>query len=131
MRVKLEAVGRAVSLIITKGLLISGKVSVGNLSHTTLYDNAPRYDPTTYVGVKKDPRTCLTRLFFGPVIRVNDTPLGHIKRDKNVECKVPIFGHAEYRLCFYTRFEQGSLFCHTFATLLLRPPYRVKNVGHF
>ncbi len=31
-----------------------------------------RYDPKTYVGVKKDPRTCLTWLFFGPVIRAND-----------------------------------------------------------
>ncbi len=51
-----------------------------NMSHTTLYANAPkhprrcdgvRYDPKTHIGVKKDPRTCLTWLFFGPVIRVN------------------------------------------------------------
>ncbi len=49
---------------------------------TTLYANAPkhprrchgvRYDPKTNVGVKKDPRTCLTWLFFGPVIRVKVT----------------------------------------------------------
>ncbi len=52
------------------------------MSHTILYDNAPkhpkrcdwvRYDPKTYVGVKKDPKTCLTWLIFGPVIRVKIT----------------------------------------------------------
>ncbi len=51
--------------------LLPPNLVVGNLflCTTTLYANAPQhpkrcdgviYDPKTYVGVKKDPRTCLT-----------------------------------------------------------------------
>ncbi len=48
-------------------------------TYSFVFHNAPkhprrcdgvRYDPKTSVGVKKDPRTCLTWLFFRPVIRV-------------------------------------------------------------
>ncbi len=52
---------------------------ISQLPCLALFANAPkhpkRYDwlryDRTYVGVKKDPRTCLTWFFFGPVIRVN------------------------------------------------------------
>ncbi len=40
----------------------------------TLFSRYFKVDPQ-YVGVKKDPRTCLTWLFFGPVIRVHDIEL--------------------------------------------------------
>ncbi len=51
-----------------------------NMSHTSLYANAPkhprrcdgvRYAPKTYVGVKKDPRTCLTWLFLDLLLGLN------------------------------------------------------------
>ena len=50
-----------------------------NMIHTTLHVHAlthlkgcggVRNDHKTHVGVKKDPRTCLTWLYFGPVIKV-------------------------------------------------------------